>query len=91
MHRESIIEHIDSFPWVSNLVIARRKNGELRLCVDLKSVNEAVIPDRYPLPTINELSALFHGSTVFTKLDEEKLPTLPLSKAEQTFDYIRCS
>ena len=55
-------------PWISNLVVACRKSGEVRLCVDLKSVNKAIIPDKYPLPTIEELSVEFHHSTVFTKL-----------------------
>ena len=72
LHRleaDGIIEKIDSSPWISNLVIARRKNGELRLCIDLKEVNKAIIPDKYPLPTIDELSASFHGAQIFTKLD----------------------
>ena len=33
------------------------------------AVNKAVIPDRYPLPMSEELTAQFHGSTVFSKLD----------------------
>lgn len=28
-----------------------------------------MIPDKYPLPTIEELTTLFYGSSVFTKLD----------------------
>ncbi len=69
LEHDGIIEKIDSSPWISNLVIARRKSGEIRLCVDLKAVNKAIFPDRYPLPTMEELAAEFHGSTVFTKLD----------------------
>uniref|UniRef100_A0AAY4BIC4 ribonuclease H n=1 Tax=Denticeps clupeoides TaxID=299321 RepID=A0AAY4BIC4_9TELE len=64
-----IIERIDASPWVSNLVLARKKSGTLRPCVDLRSVNTAVVPDKYPLPTVEELAAKFHGSTVFSKLD----------------------
>lgn len=33
------------------------------------TVNKAVIPDKYPLPTAEELIAYFYGSTVFSKLD----------------------
>ncbi len=36
--------------------------------VDLWAVNK-VIPDRFPLPTSEELTAQFHGSTVVSKLD----------------------
>ena len=34
----------------------------------MKSVNKAIIPVKYPLPAIEELSVEFHHSTVFTKL-----------------------
>lgn len=66
---EGIIEPIDASPWVSNLVIAKKKSGGLRVCVDLRQVNKAVVPDKYPLPTTEELTTHFYGSKVFSKLD----------------------
>ncbi|KAJ8369984.1 hypothetical protein SKAU_G00100120 [Synaphobranchus kaupii] len=64
-----IIEQVNAAPWISNLVIAKKKSGGIRICVDLRLVNKAVILDRYLLPTSEELTALFYGSTVFTKLN----------------------
>lgn len=64
-----IIEHVDASPWVSNLVVTTKKSGGLRPCVDLRAVNKAVIPDKYPLPRAEELTAQFYGSAVFSKLD----------------------
>ncbi len=64
-----VIEPVNAAPWISNLVIARKKSGGRRVCVDLCSVNKAVIPDEYPLPMAEELTTHFYGSTVFTKLD----------------------
>uniref|UniRef100_A0A674DZP4 Gypsy retrotransposon integrase-like protein 1 n=1 Tax=Salmo trutta TaxID=8032 RepID=A0A674DZP4_SALTR len=64
-----IIEPVNAAPWISNLVIATKKSGGIRTCVDLRAVNKAVVPDKYPLPTAEELTAQFHGSTIFTKLD----------------------
>ncbi len=69
LQAEGIIEPVDASPWVSNLTVAKKKSGGLRVCVDLRSVNKAVIPDRYPLPSIEELTTHFHGSTIFSKLD----------------------
>ena len=63
------IEQVNASPWISNLVVVKKKTGGLRICVDLRVVNKAIIPDRYPLPTTEELTAQFHGSTVFSKLD----------------------
>lgn len=67
--KDSVIEPINASPWVSNLVITEKKGGALRLCVDLTDVNKAVIPDKYPLPTAEELTSHFHGSSVFSKMD----------------------
>ena len=64
-----IIEKIDSSPWISNMVVVRKKSGAIRLCVDLRAVNQAVIPGKHPLPTVEDITAEFHGSTVFSKLD----------------------
>ena len=64
-----IIERVEASPWVSNVVVARKKSGEIRLCVDLRQANKAVVPDKFPIPTIEELAAQFHGSKLFTKLD----------------------
>ena len=41
------IEHTD---WVSPIVVVPKKNGKLRVCVNLKKVNAATIRDNYPLP-----------------------------------------
>ena len=40
-------EHTD---WVSPIVVVPKKNGKLRVCVNLKKVNAATIRDNYPLP-----------------------------------------
>lgn len=69
LQAEGIIEPVDASPWVSNLTVAKKKSGGLRVCVDLRAVNKAIIPDRYPLPSIEELTTHFHGSTIFSKLD----------------------
>ena len=41
------IEHTD---WVSPIMVVPKKNGKLRVCVNLKKVNAATIRDNYPLP-----------------------------------------
>ncbi|XP_064462347.1 uncharacterized protein K02A2.6-like [Ornithodoros turicata] len=64
-----IIEPIDASPWVSPIVVAKKKDGRIRLCVDLRGPNRAVIPDCYPLPHIEELVNRLAGAKVFSKLD----------------------
>ena len=44
-------------------------DGGVRICCDLSLVNEAVIADGYPLPTLDELTNDFAGAQYFSKLD----------------------
>jgi len=69
MEREDIIERIESSTWMSNLVVARKKDGNIRLCVNLEEVNKAVISTRYPSPTMDELASTLAGAKVFSKID----------------------
>jgi hypothetical protein len=36
--------------WIANLVLVRKKNGEIRLCVDFRNLNRFSRKDNYPLP-----------------------------------------
>ena len=60
---DDIIEQVNASPWISNLVVIKKKTCGLCICVDLRAVNKAIISDRYPLPTTEELTAP-HGSSV---------------------------
>ncbi|XP_062513453.1 uncharacterized protein LOC134189228 [Corticium candelabrum] len=84
MVSQGIIEPTDSSPWLSNLVVVRKKSGGLRLCVDLRAVNKAIIPDKYPLPTVVEIASQFQGSTTFSKLDlSQGYLQIPLTKSSK--------
>ena len=55
--------------WVSPLVVVPKDNGEVRLCVDMRRANEAVIRERHPMPSIKELLQNLNGARVFSKVD----------------------
>ena len=44
-----------SSPYASGLVLVRKKDGGLRVCVDYRGINKNTVPDRYPLPRVDEL------------------------------------
>ena len=65
-----IVEPVQGFSkWQSPLVIVPKKGGDIRVCVDLRLVNKAVKPEKYPIPTIEDVSAKLEGCTVFSTLD----------------------
>lgn len=55
--------------WASPVVVAPKPSGEIRLCVDMRRANEAIIRERLPIPTVDEVLEELNGSTVFSKLD----------------------
>ena len=41
--------------WIANLVVVRKKNGEIRLCVDFRNLKRCSKKDNYPLPKMKHL------------------------------------
>ncbi|KFD60722.1 hypothetical protein M514_10072, partial [Trichuris suis] len=66
---EEIIERVNASEWISPIVVIQKKSGGIRLCVDLREPNKAVIADCFPLPHIDDLLLKFQGSSVFSILD----------------------
>ena len=65
-----IIEPVEGpIPWVSPVVVVPKPNGDIRLCVDMRRANEAIIRERHPIPTVDEVLQTVNQSTVFSKID----------------------
>ena len=65
---EGIIEESSS-PWMAPAVFIRKKNGDIRLCVDYRELNKRTVKVAYPLPLPDEVQDQLAGSTVFSTLD----------------------
>ena len=68
MEAEFIYE-IKHTEWVSPIVIVPKKNGKLRICVNLKKVNAATIRDHYPLPITDHVLERVAGKQAYSFLD----------------------
>lgn len=55
--------------WCSGMVDIMKPNKDVRICVDLTSLNKAVKREIHPMASVEENLAKLQGSTVFTKLD----------------------
>ncbi|XP_055615315.1 uncharacterized protein K02A2.6-like [Toxorhynchites rutilus septentrionalis] len=65
-----IIERVEgSSPWVSPLVTVVKDNGDLRLCVDMRRANMAIVRERHIMPTIEDFLPRFTSAKWFSRLD----------------------
>ncbi|KAE9265864.1 hypothetical protein PR003_g32322, partial [Phytophthora rubi] len=54
--------------WGFPVVLVRKKDGEVRFCVDYRALNKIIKKDVYPLPRINETLEALGGALLFTTL-----------------------
>lgn len=69
LEQEDVIEKIDTSEWVSPIVVVAKKNGKIRICVDLREPNKAIVVDKFPLPHTEEILHKLHGANYFSKID----------------------
>jgi len=66
--REGIVQPSLS-EYASPVILAKKKDGSIRLCVDYRQLNGKVIKDRYPLPLVEDQLDLLQGAKYFSTLD----------------------
>ena len=54
---------------MANLVPVRKKNGEIRLCVDFRNLNRSSLKDNYPLPKIEQILQKVVGAKRISMID----------------------
>ncbi|XP_077388164.1 retrovirus-related Pol polyprotein from transposon 412 [Festucalex cinctus] len=56
-------------PYASPIVVVRKKNGSIRICIDYRTLNSRTIPDQYTVPRIDDVLDCLSGSKWFSVLD----------------------
>ena len=56
-------------PYASQMVLVRKKSGEIRVCIDYRQLNELTVKDAFPLPRIDECIESLKGAKYFSSLD----------------------
>ena len=90
MEAMGVIEKVtEPTPWVAGMVVVPKKSGSIRICVDLKPLNESVQREVHPIPKVDETLAQLAGAKVFSKLDANsgfwQIPLEEKSKLLTTF------
>ena len=51
------------------MLLVKKKDGSMRLCVDYRQLNKVTIKNKYPLPRIDDLMDQLVDARVFSKID----------------------
>lgn len=55
--------------WVSQMAIAEKPNGDIRICIDPSPLNEALQREHYRLPTLDDVLVELKDARIFSKFD----------------------
>ena len=74
MQKQGIIDKPrGSTEWLNNLVIIKKGDSQLCICLDPKYLNEAIKREDHPVPTLEKITPKLCGSTLFfSKLGEKQ-------------------
>jgi hypothetical protein len=65
----NFIEPVAYPTWLANVVMAQKKSGKWRMCIDFTSLNKAYPKDNFPLPRIDKIVDSAAGCEVMSLLD----------------------
>ena len=90
METMGVISKVDiPTPWCAGMVVAPKKSGAIRICVDLKPLNQCVLREVHPLTKVDDTLAQLTGAKLFSKLDANsgfwQIPLAPSSRLLTTF------
>lgn len=72
--------------WVSGMVAAKKKSGEVRICIDPRDLNTALRRPHHPMTTIEEVVQGISGATIFSTLDAKSgFWQIPLAKESKKY------
>ena len=79
-----IIRHSTS-PWSSSIVLAKKKDGGVRPCIDFRAINAITEPDPYLMPLIEDILAMLATAKFLSKIDLAKgFHQIPISQGDCT-------
>ena len=73
MENKGIITKVtEPIEWINALVCVKKPNGNLRVFIEPKALNDCIQRPYYPMPTIDDITAKLTGAKFFSVLDATK-------------------
>lgn len=52
-------------PWVSQIVLAHKKNGKIRVCLDPHELNKRILREHFTLPVLEDVLHKLHDAKIY--------------------------
>ena len=84
MEEQGIIEKAEeAIPWLSPLIVIPKKAGDVRLVLDMRIPNQALVRRCIQMPTVDDILYKMEGSEIFMEVDShcfrlQAVPSVPL-------------
>lgn len=64
-----IVKQRKSTRWVNSMAMVTKPYGKIRICIDPRDLNCAILREHFPLKTAEEVAATMPEARIFSKLD----------------------
>ena len=63
MEAMGVISKVDQpMPWCAGMVVVSKKSRAVRICVDLKLLNESILREVHPIPKVDDVLSKLAGA-----------------------------
>lgn len=70
LEEQKVIQKVEEpTSWVSRMVVASKKSGDIRLCIDPQQLNKALKRELHPLPIMDDVLPELSNAKVFSRFD----------------------
>lgn len=70
MLRQNIVEMVNEpREWISPMVVVLKPDKSVRICIDMRQANKAILREKHPLPSLDDILPRLSGAKLFTKFD----------------------